>query len=820
PLPQVDLLDLNRHTGLLVVKVDPAVELRSTKLQGCDSVLLSQANTWLVESQRAAARLALAHRSANYSGALQLVRREPRVACHTITNVNVSSRTIQETILLEFRIEEAGVRELEFELPAALRDAQISAPLLRRQLITDRPAGIVRVKLELQDEVMGEYRVLVQQDRLVNGEVQLATVPRVLTGRTDQRLVAFESSARDELVVESTEQFEALTRQQQAWARLSTVLGDKVMAAYQVRGEATQVQLPYRLRTRTTVETVQARIALAQTELEVDESGTYRGRQTYQVDNGTEQHLEVELPAGATIWTVQVAGEAVRPQAAAGGQHRVLIPLVKTAQGDLDYPVVITYAGQLTKPGWFRQVSFPFLKTVNINVELSRVRLLLPSEQRWFNFTGSLGEVGDRGEYEASGLEYQIKRLTRLSDLLRSSSGDDLLKLRASGNLKQLDVQVQQQLTQSYQNDAYSRNSTRLRSALEQSRSQVEQEELAQSLLEQKQVENRDRLNGAFLNQFNKRANNVVTELGENFSAEAARPAESSVNADGFNGNWFATNGLTTKVPEGRVARVRSEASGRVAGRKGGKAGGEEQQLSQQANQRALGAEQKPAADSKVNTQNDVAENEQVKLNRRYQQRLDSQKQSQSFQESLNPTNSFYFRNQTTPVTGGQAPAFTPPGAAHLGDLANAPQRGASPVPGGMGSGNMPGMMGPASGSLGRPGGGPAGGGFGGGGGMGGMGGGMGGGDLSGALGGSGGGSNVDGTLAAEFGEGYLAGVPVDLPGRGREYLFRTPRADLALTARSLDQPLVERGYRLLAILGGITLLLVIRRFTTTKVVR
>jgi hypothetical protein len=815
PLPQVELLDVTRQTGLVVVQVDPAVEVRAVQLQGCESVLLSQANAWLAEGQRAAARLALAHRSAEFAGSLQLVRREPRVACHTITNVNVSSRTIQETILLEFRIEEAGVRELEFELPAALREAQISAPLLRRKVISDRPAGIVQVKLELQDEVMGEYRVLVQQDRLVSGDVQVATVPRVLTGRTDQRLVAFESSARDELVVESGEQFEALTRQQQAWARLSTLLGDKVIAAYQVRGEATQVQLPYRLRTRNTVETVQARIALAQTELEVDESGTYRGRQTYQVDNGTEQHLEVELPEGATIWTVQVAGDAVRPQAATGGKRRVLIPLVKTAQGDLDYPVVITYAGQLTKPGWFRQVSFPFLKTVNINVELSRVRLLLPAGQRWFNFSGSLGEVGDRGEYEASGLEYQIKRLTRLSDLLRSSSGDDLLKLRASGNLKQLDAQVQQQLTQNYQNDAYSRNSTRLRSALEQSRSQVEQEELAQSQLEQKQVENRERLNGAFLKQFNQRANNVVTELGDNFSAEAARPAENTVNPEGFNGNWFATNGLTTKVSEGRVARVRTESGGRAAGRKGS---GEEQQLSQLANQRALGAEQKPAADAKANAQPDGAENEQVKLNRRYQQRLDSQKQSQSFQESLNPTNSFFFRNQTAPGAGGQLPGSAAPGATNLGDVANAPQRSAAnAAQGGMGPGNA----GPASGSLGRPTGGPMGGGFGGGGmgvgGMGmGMGGGMGSGERSGALGGGGGMNDTGGQLGAEFGEGYLAGVPVDLPGRGREYLFRTPRADLELTARSLDQPLLERGYRLLAILGVIALLVVARRITST----
>ena len=39
----------------------------------------------------------------------------------------------------------------------------------------------------------------------------------------------------------------------------------------------------------------------------MDASGAYRGVQTYQVDNRTEQFLEVTLPRGARLWTARVA---------------------------------------------------------------------------------------------------------------------------------------------------------------------------------------------------------------------------------------------------------------------------------------------------------------------------------------------------------------------------------------------------------------------------------------------------------------------------------------------------------------------------------
>ena len=155
------------------------------------------------------------------------------------------------------------------------------------------------------------------------------------TGITEQRFVVLESAGRDELTVAAADQLTELNRQQSQWQKLAETLGDRITRAYLVRDGATQPRLTAQTKQRATVETAGARIGLAKTLLVVDGNGAYRGLQEYHIDNKTEQYLEVELPEGAELWTARVAGEPVKPVAAAGAgaSRRVRVPLIKTAAG-------------------------------------------------------------------------------------------------------------------------------------------------------------------------------------------------------------------------------------------------------------------------------------------------------------------------------------------------------------------------------------------------------------------------------------------------------------------------------------------------------
>jgi hypothetical protein len=64
----------------------------------------------------------------------------------------------------------------------------------------------------------------------------------------------------------------------------------------------------------------------------------------------------------------------------------------------------------------------------------------------------------------------------------------------------------------------------------------------------------------------------------------------------------------------------------------------------------------------------------------------------------------------------------------------------------------------------------------------------------------------------ARAAETHLASLDVDLPLRGREYLFTTTRGDIDITARAVSEPLLGRLTRLLAVAVGFVVLLVVLR--------
>ncbi len=119
--------------------------------------------------------------------------------------------------------------------------------------------------------------------------------------------------------------------------------------AYLVQPGAAQPRLGFHLQRHEEVETAGARIDLAQTTIVVDANGAYRAKVELSLDNSSEQFLDVELPEGATLWTVHVAGEPVKPAEVPGASdaRHVLLPVRKTAKGDLNYLVVLKYGGKM-----------------------------------------------------------------------------------------------------------------------------------------------------------------------------------------------------------------------------------------------------------------------------------------------------------------------------------------------------------------------------------------------------------------------------------------------------------------------------------------
>lgn len=542
-VPALKVRGVPEQKGDIVVQADPAFDIRARNLTGLDSVLLRRVHHWLQENQRGLARLALRHEGPEYFGRLVLMPREPGVSCHTVTNIRVTDRAIEETVLLNFRIENAGIREVSFMLPKQLADAKISVPLLRQKTVTPvENDELVMVTLELQDEVMGELRVLVEADRLLTAARNTVVPPIVITGRTDRRYISRESAGRDEVVITEMQGLEELSRQQKEWASVASLLRGGTTRAFIVAPGARDPRISFEVKERTAVATVGARIGLAQTLLVVDAGGAYRARQTYHVDNMTEQFLETALPDGARLWTAGVAGELVKPVVPdAGNPQQIRIPLVKTAAGDLDYKVILKYGGRMRSLSRLRKVDFPLVRTANIGVELSQVELRLPRSHQWFRFGGTMRRIMETGDFHAGVLGYQTKLAKRL--IRTAQYGNVFEKARAVSNLKSL----QQTITE-YQdsaqtmapNDALNVELSKAAVVLDDAK-----KELAQVVeIDGDGLGNWAEMKSAFEEQKNTFARNVVFNNGANWDDATVQTSGGVIARTDFNGRWLTENSL------------------------------------------------------------------------------------------------------------------------------------------------------------------------------------------------------------------------------------------------------------------------------------
>ncbi|MCH8147708.1 MAG: hypothetical protein IH987_06885, partial [Planctomycetes bacterium] len=557
-LPRLEVLDVLSQKGEIVVQSDPAIAVRTAELQGCREIALDRTYHWLSAEQRPLSRVAIRYSSPNFTGLVRLSFREPIVTCSTITNVRVTTTAVEETILLDFGIARAGIRRIEFLLPGWMKDAHISLPMLREKTVepvSDEPDAAVRVSLLLQDDIMGRLRVLVENDRLLTTLVQRAPVPIVETGRVERQFVTLENAGRDEVLIDSLVGFETLSHQQKEWRTLTDLLGGSITQAYVANGQ--DPLLSYKTKERVVVETAGARIGLAETVLTADASGAYRAALSYHIDNRTEQFLEVELPKDVQLWSAIVAGEPVKPARTSGASlsadaslsagainfRRVRIPLIRTAAGDLDYVVLLKYGGRMPPPGGLRRVEFPLIRTINVPVELSQVRLYLPETQRWSNFSGTMRRADGEGDLAAGIVRYQTRLAERLVRTMRSDS--PFAQVRAATNLGILKSQ-----TIRYRQSAsrYGLHGKLQQEIVVNDAIVREAEARSKELLGERRPagleDNRDMMNFGYANQQISRARNRVQGLPDNFKRPESSTDEQRLHQQHFDRDWLDANKL------------------------------------------------------------------------------------------------------------------------------------------------------------------------------------------------------------------------------------------------------------------------------------
>jgi hypothetical protein len=292
-VPKFEVLDVASQQGDVVVQIDPAFDVRATDLKNCESILLSRVFGWLeaASGRWPAWRCATPTRLRCSAGDLAAATARQRVHHHQCQGHQHRCRRDDRR-----RSDRPGRGHPRSRLPDPRRDGAAAHPraLVRQKTIEPAEDGWQRVRLQLQEETLGQYRVLVENDRLLTmadareSMPQQAPIPVLETGRTDQR---YRDARRSRPRRTGDRRPREPPTAQPPTSRMAQVgrrPGRWHHASLSGQRREPVARLAYKTVQRATVQTAGAGIGLAETFLIVDPRGAYRGRQTYHVYNTTE----------------------------------------------------------------------------------------------------------------------------------------------------------------------------------------------------------------------------------------------------------------------------------------------------------------------------------------------------------------------------------------------------------------------------------------------------------------------------------------------------------------------------------------------------
>jgi len=529
-VPHLSALDVTTQNGQTVLLTDPSYSIQLTDIEDAESVPVATMFSWLRSNQRQFARAAVRFTASQYNAAFKITRRPASIRVNTYSNVKMTPRAIEETLLLDYTISNSGIRQLQFQLPNWLKHARIKSPYLREVTVADiaDDDNWVDVTVDLEDEVIGQLRVIIEHDRELES-LQRIPIPIIKNGNVNQQFIALESTGDEIEIAPNLQGLEEIERNQAEWTQLTKILAGNIYAAYKVLGDASQSTLVYSPVRRAVMDKDNAKILLAETTFFMDRHGSYRTKVVLHVDNQKEQFLAVEIPEGSVLWTVLVAGMPVKPLIDAENRPRHLrIPLIRTELGDNAFTVELVYAGNMPKlDKWNSVDNFPFLATPGNAPSKNHITVNLPRTFHWNpNTGGTLDRVDSKFQRQEQASMWAQRNRSLYSKVKQSKNVNDKIRLQLNFSQQRLENgsavdEEQYEAIQQDLNEYFKRS------------------DLAR--------DNRKLLNDGFDEQSNIISRNAVNQLGNNFDLPQAIPnpmKDASRTRVQNSQQWLRGNGL------------------------------------------------------------------------------------------------------------------------------------------------------------------------------------------------------------------------------------------------------------------------------------
>jgi hypothetical protein len=342
-VPRLAVVGALKHHGELVVSAERGVRLSVLERDG-----VSESETTQPGFREQGA---LAFRVLRQPWTLRL-RTEvmsPRINVEALHVAEVTEGLVRHRQYLRFRLQNAGARSFEIEVPPAALGLVISGPEIARRQLLDQATGRWRIELGQkwfdQPYSLGlSYETRFSQEE---GTLQIAPVKAV--GAEQQRgFVVVRTSGRVELTVVQTTGSLQASEARSVPGRFGA--GDLADAALCYATTAADYDLTLRATRHEAAQVLDAEVTEAHITSVVNERLDSLHQVALALRAGGRRILRCRLPAGAEVWSLLVDRQSrtptfTGPETADAGRE-LLIPLPQSAGSDIPVAVDLTYIQQ------------------------------------------------------------------------------------------------------------------------------------------------------------------------------------------------------------------------------------------------------------------------------------------------------------------------------------------------------------------------------------------------------------------------------------------------------------------------------------------
>ncbi len=376
---------------------------------------------------------------------------ESWVRAEVVNLISVSETLVSGRALIRYDIQNAPVKEFRVKVPAGYTNVEFFGANIRR-----RDPG-AEWRIELQTKVRGTYALTMtwEQPRAAktNAPVEVAGVETVGTERETGAVVLLAKPPLQVTERTATEQLVKIdARELPDWAGVSatapTAGAETPVLVYRYLRPGYRLVAEARRFTEAAV--LQALVDSARLTTVVADDGQMMTEMTLAIRNNGLQHLEIDLPAGAEVWSAFVAGQPVRPSRRGG---KLLLPLERSGADEAPIAVEMTYVSRDKFPRTKGGVKLASPK-LDVPMKNARWDLYLPPDYDYAKFEGSMTheesaapvvQVYSSTEYLRQESEKKVARQSEVRSSLSKArkglaSGKVSVANEEFGNSKRLNV--------------------------------------------------------------------------------------------------------------------------------------------------------------------------------------------------------------------------------------------------------------------------------------------------------------------------------------------------------------------------------------------